>query len=52
MGIGDLAQETGVKAVTIRYYEQIGVLPVEKRTLSNRRPSMPMIGRSRMNIGM
>src|SRR5215471_758419 len=37
MGIGDLAKETGVKAVTIRYYEQIGVLPVVKRTLGNYR---------------
>ena len=32
MGIGDLAAETGVKVVTIRYYEQIGVLPAVKRT--------------------
>ena len=27
MSIGELAMETGVKIVTIRYYEQIGVLP-------------------------
>jgi DNA-binding transcriptional MerR regulator len=37
MGIGDLAKETGVKVVTIRYYEQIGVLPVVKRTSGNYR---------------
>ena len=37
MSIGDLAKETGVKVVTIRYYEQIGVLPAVKRTSSNYR---------------
>jgi DNA-binding transcriptional MerR regulator len=37
MGIGDLAKETGVKVVTIRYYEQIGVLPAVKRTPGNYR---------------
>jgi DNA-binding transcriptional MerR regulator len=37
MGIGDLAKETGLKVVTIRYYEQIGVLPVVKRTSGNYR---------------
>jgi len=37
MGIGDLAAETGVKVVTIRYYEQIGVLPAVKRTSGNYR---------------
>lgn len=37
MGIGDLARETGVKVVTIRYYEQIGVLPIAKRTSGNYR---------------
>jgi Cu(I)-responsive transcriptional regulator len=30
--IGDLARETGVKVVTIRYYERIGLLPVPPRT--------------------
>jgi DNA-binding transcriptional MerR regulator len=37
MGIGDLAKQTGVKVVTIRYYEQIGVLPGAKRTSGNYR---------------
>jgi len=37
MGIGDLAKRTGVKVVTIRYYEQIGVLPAVKRTSGNYR---------------
>lgn len=37
MGIGDLARQTGVKVVTIRYYEQIGVLPVVTRTSGNYR---------------
>jgi hypothetical protein len=30
--IGDLAKATGTKVVTIRYYEQIGLLPVPSRT--------------------
>ena len=37
MGIGDLAKETGVKVVTIRYYERVGVLPAVKRTSGNYR---------------
>ena len=37
MSIGELARETGVKVVTIRYYEQIGVLPVARRTSANYR---------------
>ena len=37
MSIGDLAKATGVKVVTIRYYEQIGVLPAVKRTSGNYR---------------
>ena len=28
IGIGDLAKGTGTKVVTVRYYEQIGMLPV------------------------
>ena len=35
--IGELANQTGVKVVTIRYYEQIGVLPVPARTAGNYR---------------
>jgi DNA-binding transcriptional MerR regulator len=37
MSIGKLAKETGVKVVTIRYYEQIGVLPAPARTAGNYR---------------
>ena len=35
--IGDLAKATGTKVVTIRYYEQIGLLPVPSRTAGNYR---------------
>lgn len=35
--IGKLAEETGVKVVTIRYYEQIGLMPVVPRTDGNYR---------------
>jgi DNA-binding transcriptional MerR regulator len=37
IGIGDLAKETGIKVVTVRYYEQIGLLPVPSRTAGNYR---------------
>jgi Cu(I)-responsive transcriptional regulator len=37
MTIGDLAKATGVKVVTIRYYEQAGLLPVPPRTEGNYR---------------
>jgi Cu(I)-responsive transcriptional regulator len=37
MNIGELAKETGVKIVTIRYYEQIGFLPAPARTNGNYR---------------
>jgi DNA-binding transcriptional MerR regulator len=37
MGISDLAKQSGVKAVTIRYYEQAGVLPAVRRTSGNYR---------------
>src|SRR5215471_10612952 len=37
MSIGDLAKATGVKIVTIRYYEQVGVLPAVNRTTGNYR---------------
>jgi hypothetical protein len=30
--VGQLARATGVPAKTIRYYEQVGVLPVPKRS--------------------
>ena len=32
LSIGDLARETGVKVVTVRYYERIGLLPAPVRT--------------------
>lgn len=35
--IGKLAKETGVKVVTIRYYETVGVLPAPSRTAGNYR---------------
>jgi len=37
IGIGDLAKTAGTKVVTIRYYEQIGLLPVPSRTAGNYR---------------
>jgi len=35
--IGDLSRRTGVKVPTIRYYEQMGLLPSEGRTAGNQR---------------
>lgn len=35
--IGDLSKATGVKVPTIRYYEQIGLLPEPDRSGGNRR---------------
>src|SRR5579871_4480748 len=35
--IGDLARNTGVKVVTIRYYEQAGLLPACERSAGNYR---------------
>ena len=32
LSIGQLAQETGTKVPTIRYYEQIGLMPEPRRT--------------------
>lgn len=37
MQIGDLARATGCRAVTIRYYERIGVLPPPTRAANNYR---------------
>lgn len=37
VSIGKLAQKTGVKVPTIRYYEQIGLLPEPERSASNQR---------------
>lgn len=37
MPIGRLARATGVKVPTIRFYEQIGLLPQPERTASDRR---------------
>lgn len=35
--IGELSRQTSVKVPTIRYYEQIGLLPTPPRTEGNRR---------------
>jgi DNA-binding transcriptional MerR regulator len=35
IGIGDLAKATGTKVVTVRDYEQIGLLPLPSRTAGN-----------------
>jgi DNA-binding transcriptional MerR regulator len=37
LAIGDLAKQTGTKVNTIRYYEDIGLLPVAARTPAGRR---------------
>ncbi|MBK3746015.1 MerR family transcriptional regulator [Paraburkholderia aspalathi] len=37
MGIGELSQITGVKIPTIRYYEQVGLLPKGSRSKQNQR---------------
>ena len=39
--IGRLASETGVKVVTIRYYEQVGLMPKTPRTEGNYRTYNP-----------
>jgi DNA-binding transcriptional MerR regulator len=37
IAIGEVARSTGIKIPTIRYYEQIGLLPAPARTQSQRR---------------
>src|SRR5690349_19172596 len=37
MSIGDVAKATGVKVVTIRYYERVGLMPAPLRTEGNYR---------------
>jgi DNA-binding transcriptional MerR regulator len=37
MPIGSLSERTGVKVETIRYYEQVGLLPAPDRTEGNQR---------------
>ena len=37
IAIGEAARQSGVKVPTIRYYEQIGLLPAPPRTGGNRR---------------
>jgi DNA-binding transcriptional MerR regulator len=37
IGIGDLARATGCKVQTIRYYEEIGLMPEPGRTAGNQR---------------
>jgi DNA-binding transcriptional MerR regulator len=35
--IGDLAEQSGTKVQTVRYYEQVGILPKAARTAGNQR---------------
>jgi DNA-binding transcriptional MerR regulator len=35
--IGELSKQTGIKVVTIRYYEQVGLMPAPPRTEGNYR---------------
>lgn len=44
MRIGQLAQETGTTTKTIRYYEQIGLIPEPERTPSGYRDYDPAAG--------
>lgn len=37
VSIGEVARRSGVKVPTIRYYEQIGLIPAASRTEANRR---------------
>ena len=37
ISIGEAAERSNVKVPTIRYYEQIGLLPLPPRTEGNRR---------------
>lgn len=37
LSIGDLGKQTGTKVQTIRYYEQVGLLPAPARTAGNQR---------------
>lgn len=37
LSIGEAARQTGVKVPTIRFYEQIGLLPAPQRSEGNRR---------------
>ena len=37
LGIGDLARRTGCKVETIRYYENIGILPTPERSAGGQR---------------
>jgi DNA-binding transcriptional MerR regulator len=41
LSIGELSKETGVKVVTIRYYERIGVLAAPPRSAGNYRVYSP-----------
>lgn len=39
--IGELAAQTGTRVQTIRYYEQVGLMPVPRRTEGNQRRYRP-----------
>ncbi len=44
LSIGKLSETAGVKVPTIRYYEQIGLLPAAGRSLGNQRLYSPEAG--------
>ncbi len=44
--IGHLAKSTGCKVPTIRYYEQIGLLPTPRRSAGNQRVYRPSVSPS------
>jgi small multidrug resistance family-3 protein len=45
MTIGELANQTGIPASTIRYYERVGVLPRPERISGKRRYSSEAVDR-------
>ncbi len=45
MTIGQLARATGVTPKTIRYYEQVGILPVPRRSETGYRQYVHRIGK-------
>jgi DNA-binding transcriptional MerR regulator len=51
MSIGQLSKEAGVKVVTIRYYEQIKLMPAPPRTEGNCQQNLRhVLGRLRHEV--